>query len=354
MFASQRYPRELDPEHLDAYLAEGWYRMGQSIFTTHFLCFGTDFYSAIWIRLPLQEYRFGKRLAKLVRVNLGRFRCVFGPARIDAEREALYQLYREDFPAPISPSIQNSLMDNESYNLFQTWELAVYDGNRMVALSYFDLGQTSIASILGFYHPGYKVHSLGFFTMLMEIAFGLENGFRYYYPGYVVPGYPRFDYKMRIGQVEYYDLRHTAWKPCPQPFPPIETPIGKMTERLSALSGWLQYKSLKHRFYLYPMFEASLMAFWSNGFLDYPVFLRYHGKPARDKHEILVFDPRAEQYQLLLCSLFGSEPVTYNQHQPWFRDKRYFHDILLTERVVCTFREPEEFPDILHRSGTHL
>ncbi|MFM8361764.1 MAG: hypothetical protein ACKOA4_03600 [Haliscomenobacter sp.] len=88
--------------------------------------------------------------------------------------------------------------------------------------------------------------------------------------------------------------------------------------------------------------------------MDYPVFLRYHGKPARDKHEILVFDPRAERYQLLLCSLFGSEPVTYNQHQPWFRDKRYFHDILLTERVVCTFREPEEFPDILHRSGTHL
>lgn len=348
MFASQRYPQELDPEHLDAYLAGGWYRMGQSIFTTHFLCFGTDFYSAIWIRLPLHGYRFGKRLAKLMRGNHGRFRCVFGPAKIDAEREALYQRYREDFPAPISPSIQSALMDHESYNIFHTWELAVYDGNHMVALSYFDLGHTSIASILGFYHPDYKVHSLGFFTMLMEIAFGLENGFQYYYPGYVVPGYSRFDYKMRIGEVEYYDLRSSSWIPCPRPFPSVETPIGRMRERLEALSERLRHKSLKHSFYLYPMFEASLMAFWSNGFLDYPLFLHYQAKLLRGKHQIFVFDPRTDQYQLLLCSLFGSEPVSYNQHQPWFRDKRYFHDILLNDQVVCTFRDPEEFPDILH------
>ena len=27
----------------------------------------------------------------------------------------------------------------------------------------------------------------------------------YYYPGYVVPGYHRFDYKLKIGEVEFYD-----------------------------------------------------------------------------------------------------------------------------------------------------
>ena len=349
MFASQRYPAELAPGQLDAYLADGWYRMGQSIFTTHFLCFGTEFYSAIWVRLPLHGHHLGKRLAKLVRVNRGRFRCAFGPARIDEERETLYQRYREDFPAPISPSIQSALMDNESYNLFHTWELAVYDGGSMVALSYFDLGSSSIASILGMYHPAYKAHSLGFFTMLMEIVFGMENGFQYYYPGYVVPGYPRFDYKMRIGQVEYYDLRSHSWTPCPQPFPPAETPIGRMTERLEALSGWLQQKSLKHSFYRYPMFEASLMAFWSNDFLDYPLFLNYQARPLRGKHKILVFDPCAGQYQFLLCTPFGNEPIAYNQHQPWYRDKRYFHDILLTDQVLCTFQDPEEFPDILRQ-----
>ena len=59
-FAEKHYPELLLPEELDAYLARGWYRMGQSIFTTHFLCFGEQFYSAVWVRLQLNDHSFSK------------------------------------------------------------------------------------------------------------------------------------------------------------------------------------------------------------------------------------------------------------------------------------------------------
>ena len=60
-FAEKHYPEVLLPEDLDAYLEKGWYRMGQTIFTTHFLCFDKGFFSAIWVRLDLQNFSFNKR-----------------------------------------------------------------------------------------------------------------------------------------------------------------------------------------------------------------------------------------------------------------------------------------------------
>ena len=41
-----------------------------------------------------------------------------------------------------------------------------------------------------------KKYSLGFYTMLLEIDFGIKSGAEYYYPGYVVPNYFKFDYKL--------------------------------------------------------------------------------------------------------------------------------------------------------------
>ena len=77
-------------------------------------------------------------------------------------------------------------------------------------------GKKSAASILGAYDPDYRKNSLGFFTMLMEIQFCQQMSIPYYYPGYVVPGYSRFDYKLRIGPVSYFDLRQQEWLPYNQ------------------------------------------------------------------------------------------------------------------------------------------
>ena len=147
MFAEKHYPEVMIPEELDAYLAKGWYRMGQTIFTTHFLCFGRSFYSAIWIRLPLQGYQFRKSLRKAFRRNQQRFRHRVGPASITPEKEQLYRRYKASFPGILAPSLKDSLLDGEDYNIYNTYEVAVYEGSKLVALSFFDLGKNSAASI---------------------------------------------------------------------------------------------------------------------------------------------------------------------------------------------------------------
>ncbi|MBA4056534.1 MAG: arginyl-tRNA--protein arginylyltransferase, partial [Marivirga sp.] len=53
MFAQVHSPEKLLPRELDAYLEQGWFRMGQTIFTTNFLNFKNEFYSALWLRIML-------------------------------------------------------------------------------------------------------------------------------------------------------------------------------------------------------------------------------------------------------------------------------------------------------------
>ena len=52
--------------------------------------------------------------------------------------------------------------------------------------------------------------------MLEEIQYGIDHGFRYFYPGYFVPGVDRFDYKLRMGkpeEMEFFDLKFDSWEP---------------------------------------------------------------------------------------------------------------------------------------------
>ncbi|MCB9293516.1 MAG: hypothetical protein H6559_10385 [Lewinellaceae bacterium] len=233
--------------------------MGQTIFTTHFLCFYRAFYSAaVWIRLPLQGYEFRKSLRKAFSPQPAAFpRQGKVPASLNPEKEQLYRRYKASFPGILAPSLKDSLLDGEDLNIYNTYEVAVYDGSELVVLSFFDLGKNSAASIMGIYDPDYNRHSLGFFTMLMEIDFCMQRGMEFFYPGYVVPGYSRFDYKLRIGRaedIEYFDLRTQGWQPY-SGTRAFGCPLKKMENRLDDMQQFL----IRNNFWSQKLYYPSLI-----------------------------------------------------------------------------------------------
>ena len=96
MFAQVHCPDALTPGELDSYLANGWFRMGQSIFTTNFLNFRNNFYSAIWLRIDLLNFNGDSTQQKLVKKN-SRFRNVIRQAFVDEEKEGLYARYKKKY-----------------------------------------------------------------------------------------------------------------------------------------------------------------------------------------------------------------------------------------------------------------
>lgn len=341
MFAEKHYPDYLAPEDLDAYLARGWYRMGQSIFTTHFLCFGDHFYSAIWVRLPLKDYQYSKSLRKNIRRNQELFHTTFAKSRLTAEKERLYQRYKNAFTGMLAPTLKESLHDGEDFNVFQTYEVNVYDGNRLVAASFFDIGVDSAASILGIYDPDYHAHSLGFYTMLMEIEFCLQNQMKYFYPGYIVPHYPRFDYKLRIGATEYYNITTGYWLPFAQLLPE-EVPMQKMQRKLDELQAVFQRNNIPSKKYLYPLFEANLFAFWQTEYFDFPVFLMCYPQEKAAAYFLVVYDIRYQAYHLLECTPLDDLMFYVNEsYASLFDRKRFFLELIIIKDQLLRTTNPE-------------
>lgn len=336
MFAEKNYPEIMSPEELDQYLSKGWYRMGQTIFTTHFLSFGDQFYSAIWVRLSLRGYSFRKSLRKIFRQNNSRFRTEIRRASIDEEKEVLYQKYKTTFPGVLAPSLKDSLLDGEDFNVFNTLEITIYDGNKLVALSFFDIGRESAASIIGIYHPDYNKYSLGFYTMLLEIQFCMESNKRFYYPGYVVPGYPRFDYKLRIGEVSYLDLHAYEWLPMNQ-LTKSQIPINLMTDKLEEIKTVLHQKNIPCKLLNYPLFEANLFGFWKAPYFDFPIFLLCYPQKSTNSHLIIVYDIRDRVYQLIRCAPFDDLQFYFNEsYTKSFDQDRYFIELIVVERIFAS------------------
>lgn len=321
MFAEAHYPDTLAPHQLDVYLAKGWFRMRQTIFTTNFLRFGDRVYSALWLRIQLPEYQPDTVLQRLLRRNAG-FTVSIGPALVDEAREELYIRYRSSLTFEPMTSLQQLLYGQAQVNIYNTWEVTVRDGDRLIGIGYFDVGADSAAGIVSVYDPEYKKFSLGKYIIACKIDFCRRRGMRFFYPGYFAPGYPAFDYKLSIGyeQMEYLELRSAQWRPISS-FVEDIVPVTRMLDQLHALQHLLEEMNIASAVVKYQFFDANLYPELRGAELfDYPLMLLCRDMPDTDLLPVLVYDVRTFRYKVMECypvyvsQLVDDDPESYSSH----------------------------------------
>ena len=345
MFTEIHYPEFLPHKKLDEYLARGWFRMGQMIFTCRFLCFDGKLFTAVWTRLALKDYTFRKSVRKIMSRNGKQFKVVVRRAIFDKEKNELYTIHRKRFGGYVSSNLRKSLFGDSDYNIYDTWETCVYDGDRLIAASFFDLGNKSIASIMGLFHPDYSKYSLGFYTMLLEIEFGLKTGADYYYPGYVVPHYEKFDYKLRIGDTEYYDPDQGQWFPYKNlNFEELSSTILK--NKLEELQQYFSEKDIRSSVYLYPLYERILFGHEYKDFLHNPLFIScYHAK-FRSLLLIVEYDLFQDVYRVIRAGRIENNHAGFMNAMRNGHDSRTsFFDFLFKEKIIL---ESNDMKDIAY------
>ena len=211
-----RHPSALTGDQLDAFLALGWYRMNQTIFTvTHsFIEDKGDFRPVWWLRFPVQDLPARDAHRRIRRRNAG-FRVeISSPFVPHPTYEILYNRYLESVPFDGYSSIHDALYYDAEHNIYDTHALQIWDGDRLVGMGIFDLGAKSGASILHFYDPEYARYSIGKYLILLTMDELRARGCEWYYPGYVVTDVPRFDYKFFLGRdvAEYFEPTSQTWK----------------------------------------------------------------------------------------------------------------------------------------------
>ncbi|MFT5459418.1 MAG: arginyl-tRNA--protein-N-Asp/Glu arginylyltransferase [Myxococcota bacterium] len=293
-------PTRLSPAELDRYLEEGWFRIGQALMSCHAVLFDGVLRSALWTRLPIAERRYTKSNRKLIARNARRFTTEFGPALVDAEREALYQRYRAVVRGDRSPTLDDFLFGDSSRDVFDTWEVRIRDGDRLVAFSWFDRGRSALQSLLGVYEPDLASHSLGYYTMLQEVEYGARHGMTHFYPGYVLPGEPAMDYKLRVGEVEYLDTSAGLWRAWSEVDNHV-LPVDRLRGALEAVIAELQALGLDGRIRRYTMFEAPAWHEHLRGCLDQPLVIEVDADRWVPRPLVVVFDLDRGSFRLLRC-----------------------------------------------------
>jgi arginyl-tRNA--protein-N-Asp/Glu arginylyltransferase len=187
-------PELITGKVLDDYLARGYYRSGQVIFTDC-ICFGgVHAYEVFWLRTLLNGQSDYERRT-VFKKNKG-FEVQIKDVVINEEIEHLFQKYTSQINFETSDSVFEYLLGfEEPKAIFNTKTIEVRSEGKLIAVGYFDEGENAIAAILHFYHPDYKHHSLGKYLMLLSMQYASQRKMQYYYTGYIALGFNKFDYK---------------------------------------------------------------------------------------------------------------------------------------------------------------
>lgn len=228
--------RKIPPAELDAYLAKGYFRMTDQLFTTDYIPYEDKLYKVHWLRFVLDKVHYTKEARRLLRVSK-KFTEEIGPYGTDDETLELYDKFRKSRRLYTDTPLKENFGGLSGINPLDTKILKVRDGDRLIACGYFDQGENSIAGILNIYDPEYEKYSPGKMLMLLKIEYARWHGFQYYYPGYIISGLDRFDYKLFPckASAEIYDSEEGEWVRFVKK--PEDAPLLITEDLIAALSG---------------------------------------------------------------------------------------------------------------------
>jgi arginine-tRNA-protein transferase len=343
MFAEVHRPQSLSPEELDKYLEQGWFRMGQTVFTTSFLNFRGTFYDAVWLRIKLDELARDKTQNKLIRRNED-FRVVVQPLQFTIEKEELFERYRQNVSFEASPSLSHLLFGKSNDNIFHTYELNVYDDHKLIAVGIFDLGKNSAAGITSFYDPTYKRFSLGKYLIFLKMDYCQVKGLTYFYPGYFVPGYSPFDYKLTIGKsaLYYFNGARDRWLSI-QTFSHGNTPLTSMRHHLNVLHQALAATGLQSKILQYEFFDANLIPdLQGMDFFDFPVFLYVVDVNHETVQPLVVYDVKTGTYVIYQCA------IVWSPEDDMLKREHYYSHLLKITKIHYESARSVDIADELH------
>ena len=192
------------PAQLDTLLANGWRHFGTYFFRYNLGMVGDEIRLVTPLRIRLSEFSFSKSQRRVLRENAD-LTVTFEPLAIDSEAEELFHRHKQRFDHFPPDTIYEFLAPDSESSPCETKQIRVFDKDRFVTVSYFDVGERSCSGVYAIFDPAEAKRGLGIFTMLKEIEYAIDNGKEFYYQGYAYEGESFYDYKKRFRETEVFD-----------------------------------------------------------------------------------------------------------------------------------------------------
>lgn len=163
------------------------------------------------LRIDLASCTFTKSQRRVLRKNAD-LRHEIGPVRLDDSLRSLFDRHKARFTHNVPDALQNFLGAEPENGPCECQMLRVFADQRLIAASFFDVGQCAASSVYGAFEPEFANRSLGILTLLMEIEYCRESGLRWLYPGYATRQSSAYDYKKQFRGLEWLDFACGEWR----------------------------------------------------------------------------------------------------------------------------------------------
>lgn len=198
---------------MDQAWATGWRHFGR-----HFFRYSTqqsqdgDLQTITPLRIDLASCTLTKSQRRVLNKNAG-LRTEISPAVIDDELRALFQRHKQRFTHNIPDTLETFLGPDPARGPCECRMVRVFDGSRLIAASFLDIGQHAASSVYGLFDPADSRRSLGTYTLLLEIHHSRATGLHHLYTGYATREPSLYDYKKQFRSTEYLDWGAGGWRP---------------------------------------------------------------------------------------------------------------------------------------------
>jgi arginine-tRNA-protein transferase len=199
------------PEQMDLLWALGWRHFGNYFFRYSASRRLGGFRTVMPLRVDLSNFAPSRSQRRALAKNRD-LSVVISDTFIDEVKKGLFYRHRERFGENVPDSIYDFLSEEPAVEPCRNREICVYDGDRLLAASFLDIGDQSTSAVYAMFEPSESKRSLGVFTMLEAIRYSRDLGCKYYYPGYAYHEQSVYDYKKNFAGSEYYDWEE-GWKP---------------------------------------------------------------------------------------------------------------------------------------------
>lgn len=301
MLACSLNPSNLSKSELDNLLESGFFRAGQTMFTTSFLYLSQTYLDAVWLRINLHEFDASNEIQRVAK-RASRFKTIIRESTIDAKKEELFQVYKSKASFIGTESLNQLLFENRKQeSIFHSHEICVFDDETLIACGFFDLGEKTGMGINCFYHPSYSNYSLGKYVIYRKILFCKEIGLDFFYPGYFAPGFSRFDYKVGFTKhgLSFYSIIKREWLPFYE-WNKSCSVLNLMKEKLTQLQEVLRTFNLNTELKYYRHFDASLYPNQTiKNFLEHPFVLVVTEYSSETELCLCVYDVFEGNYQII-------------------------------------------------------
>jgi arginine-tRNA-protein transferase len=199
------------PAKMDRLWAEGWRHFGIVFVRYRTSVHGGKRFTVMPLRVDLERFALSRGQKRVLAKNRDA-KTILRPTTIDAEKESLFERHRVRFEENRPTSLFNFLSPNPAHVPCANMELCIYVDDRLLGVTFLDLGATSTSAVYAIFDPIETKRSVGILMMLHSIHFSRQQGCRYYYPGYAYREPFAYDYKKRFSGLEYLDWKN-GWKP---------------------------------------------------------------------------------------------------------------------------------------------